>query len=121
LRDGNVCQNFLNQLDVVDISTISNPKLIKSYPMDHPHGLSVADQTLFLCEGNSGLKVFDVEDNNTISQHLLNWVKGIHAFDVIVLPQSEVAMVIGEDGLYQYDVSDRNKLKELSVIPVVGN
>jgi hypothetical protein len=121
LRDGNVCRNFLNQLDVVDISTISNPKLIKSYPMDHPHGLSVADQTLFLCEGNSGLKVFDVEDNNTISQHLLNWVKGIHAFDVIVLPQSEVAMVIGEDGLYQYDVSDRNKLKELSVIPVVGN
>ncbi len=118
LRDGTTCQNFINQLDVLDVSNISNPVLIRSYPMQHPHGLSVVDKTLFLCEGNFGLKVFDVEDSQNISDHLLSHVKDIDAFDVIALPQAAVAMVVGAGGIHQFDVSDRTDLKELSVIPI---
>lgn len=118
LRDGTTCQNFINQLDVIDVSNINNPRLIRTYPMQHPHGLSVVENTLYLCEGRFGLKVFDVENKNTVSGNLLGRIENLHAFDVIVLPQSSLAMVIGEKGLYQYDASDRTKLVELSMIPV---
>lgn len=121
LRDGTTCQNFINQLDVIDVSDIRNPRLIKTHPMEHPHGLSVVDQTLYLCEGSHGLKVFDASDHLSIAQNLLSRVDGIHAYDVIVLPQQQVAMVIGQDGLYQYDVSDSRSLIELSRIPIFKN
>ena len=44
LRSGDRCSGFVNQLDVVDIKDLENPKLVKSYPMDNPHGLGVAWQ-----------------------------------------------------------------------------
>ncbi len=118
LRDGTNCLNFINQLDVVDIRSINNPKLVKTYPMQHPHGLSVIGNTLFLCEGNHGLKVFDVADVRRISERQLDHIKGLNAFDVIVLPPGDLVMVIGQNGLYQYDASDRSKLTEVSRIQV---
>src|SRR5690606_5585000 len=36
LRDGNQCQGFVNQLDVIDVSNLENPRLIRSYPMTNP-------------------------------------------------------------------------------------
>jgi len=38
LRDGNACGSFTNQLDVVDISNIHDPMLVKSYDMNNPYG-----------------------------------------------------------------------------------
>ncbi len=113
LRDGSECQNFINQLDVVDISNIRNPKLIKTYPMEHPHGLSVRDQQLYLCEGTHGLKVFDVTDLQNIDARQLDHVEGLHAFDAISL-SSQHLLVIGKDGLYQYDTGGPYKLKQIS-------
>jgi hypothetical protein len=118
LRDGNACQNFINQLDVLNVSDIRNPTLIRTYPMQNPHGLSVLDETLYLCEGQFGLKVFDVTDKNTISNHRLSWIEKLHAFDVIALPYGNLIMVIGQDGLYQYDATDKSKLVELSRIEI---
>ena len=118
LRDGSLCQNFINQLDVINISDLSNPRLIKSYPMHNPHGLSVVNDVLYICEGTEGLKVFDASDVNKISQNLLDHEKGFKAFDVIVLPHKNIAMVIGEDGLHQFDASDPTNLRKLSVLGI---
>jgi len=120
LRDGNQCQGFVNQLDVIDVSNLYNPSLIKSYPMDNPHGLSIVDETLYLCEGTWGLKIFDVSDNNNIDKNLLDKLTGFFAWDVIVLPPGDHVMVVGTDGLYQFDATDRSDLKQLSVISI-GN
>lgn len=118
LRDGTTCQGFENQMDVVDISDLNNPVLLKTYPMKHPFGLSIRDNILFLCD--DGLKVFDIADWQTIDQHLLTHDFGIDAYDVISLP-NQVLMLIGKTGLYQYDTSDPNNLKRLSVIEVQKN
>lgn len=120
LRDGNECQGFVNQLDVVNVSNLTNPTLIRSYPMDNPHGLSVVDETLYLCEGSFGLKTFDVSNKNQIAQNLLDHVTGFFAYDVIVLPPGDHVMVVGQNGLYQFDASDRSDLKQLSMISI-GN
>ncbi len=118
LRDGNECQNFVNQLDVINISSLTNPRLIKTYPMHNPHGLSVSDGILFICENTQGLKVFDASDVNKIGDRLLDHETGFAAYDVIVLPGKNIAMVIGANGLHQFDTTDPANLRRLSIIPV---
>ena len=114
LRDGNQCQGFTNQLEVIDVTDMRNPQLIAQYPMLNPHGLSVSETNLYLCEGSFGFKVFNKEDVTAIDKNLLTHETGIHGFDVIVLPGEEVAIVVGQEGLVQYDIADRSALKELS-------
>jgi hypothetical protein len=99
LRSGNECQGFTNQLDVVDISNLSEPTLFKSYSMENPHGLGVDGDCLFIKEGDFGLKFFDAKDVGKIEQKAS--FENIHAIDVI--PLDGVPMLIGNDGLYQYN------------------
>jgi hypothetical protein len=117
LRSGATCRNtVLNQLDVVDITDLRSPKLVKTYPMQNPHGLGKDGNTLFVCDGTAGLKVYDAADVLNIDGNKLG-AQAIHSFDVI--PFRNVAIVVGEDGLYQYDYSDPKNLKLLGKIAVV--
>ncbi len=119
LRDGSICQGFTNQLDLIDIQDLHNPRLVKSFPMDNPHGLSIRDKVLYLCEGIYGLKVFDVRQPEELDKHRLDHETGFDAFDVIALPgERGLLLVIGEDGFYQFDASDPADLKLLSTIPI---
>lgn len=118
LRDGNNCQGFVNQLDVIDVSNLDNPNLISTYAMSNPHGLSVVNKTLYLCEGAFGLKTFDVTDPKEVSANLLDHLSGFQAFDVIVLPPGDHVMVVGQNGLFQFDATDKSDLKQLSVISI---
>jgi hypothetical protein len=118
LRSGATCRNTtLNQLDVVDITDLRSPKLVKTYPMQNPHGLGKDGNTLFICDGKAGLKVYDATDVLNIDGNKLG-AQTIHSFDVI--PFRNVAIVVGEDGLYQYDYSDPKNLKLLGKIAVVN-
>jgi hypothetical protein len=119
LRSGNACAGFVNQLDVINIQNLNAPTLVKSYPMQNPHGLGIDDGTLFLCEGEFGLKTFDAQDPLKISENQLQHFKEKHAFDVI--PLGNVLLMIGDDGLYQYDYTNPKDLKLLSVMPIVKN
>lgn len=120
LRDGTTCQGFNNQLDVVDVSTLTRPKLLKSYPMEHPHGLALKDKTLYLCEGEHGLKAFDVTNWETIDENQLTHQKGFATYDAIALP-NDILLVIGQDGFYQFKTTNVKDLKEISRIPVERN
>ncbi len=122
LRDGTACEGFNNQLDLVDITDLMNPVLEKTYPMENPHGLSISDNTLFICEGTHGLKSFDIEDPLKIDENLLDHETGLFAFDAITLAvpgYDNTVLVIGEDGFYQYNFDDPSDLKLISLIPVV--
>jgi hypothetical protein len=117
LRDGNECNGFVNQLDVVDVQNLSNPSLIKSFNMDNPHGLSIFEDKLYLCEGTHGLKIFDIKDNTKIDRNLISHERGFDAFDVVLIPGVSL-LVIGKDGFRQYDYSNSKDLKLLSHIAV---
>ncbi|MFC2123880.1 LVIVD repeat-containing protein [Bacteroidota bacterium] len=117
LRSGTRCEGFTNQLDVIDIRNIYNPKLLKSYPMQHPHGLGIDNEALFICEGEHGWKLFEVKDLYTIDKNLIKHFKGIHSYDVI--PYQDNLMLIGDDGLYQYDYTDLQNVELLSSLPII--
>ena len=105
---------FANQLDVIDVSNPASPVLKKTYDMISPYGLGVDNKKLFICEGTNGLKTFDA--TNSLDVKLLQHFKNMDAYDVI--PLNKTLMMIGKDGLYQYDYSNPNDLKLLSKIGV---
>lgn len=117
LRSGTACNGFVNQMDVIDIREITRPQLIKSYPFTNPHGLGLDQSLLFLCDGNAGLKVFDYTDVHDIANHQKATDASINAYDVI--PWNNVAMVIAEDGLYQYSYNQQGNISRLSRLPIV--
>jgi len=118
LRTGTFCPQDVNRLDVVDVKDLSNPQLLKSYPMFNPHGLGIDDEILFLCDGDEGLKVFNASDPMTITSHQIAQFKNINAYDVI--PLGEILLMIGTDGLYQYDYSNVQDITLLSKIRMKG-
>ena len=106
-----------NQLDVIDVSNPASPILKKVYQMDSPYGLGIDNKKLFICEGKTGLKTFDATNIMDIKQ--LQHFKDMNAYDVI--PLNNTLMLIGKDGLYQYDYSNPSSLKLLSKISVKIN
>lgn len=99
LRGGNFCGATESGLFIVDISNIQNPELKVIYPMDDPYGLGIKDDKLFICDGLSGLKVYDKSNVPDLPQ--LNHFENIVTFDVI--PMEEQLLMIGDGILYQYE------------------
>jgi hypothetical protein len=114
LRTG-LCGVAPNRLDVIDVSNIYSPRLLKTYEMQHPAGLGVDFPSLFICEGEFGLKSFDASSAMDIK--LQQHIKNMNAFDVIPLGGKHLLMV-GKDGLYQYDTTNPKDMKLISKIPV---
>ena len=117
LRDGNECEDFVNQLDVVDVSNLLEPQLIASFPMHNPHGLAVRGDILYLCEGDEGLKVFNVAEVEEIHKNQIGNVPDYDAYDVISV-SSRLLLMIGSDGFYQFDTEEPRKPNLLSSIKV---
>lgn len=114
LRSGTECDNFTNQLDVIDIKDVHHPSLVKTYPMQNPHGLGINGTCLFIAEGDYGLKVFNASDVLKIDENQIAHHEGVHALDVI--PLDDVLFMIGNDGLHQYQYDCKEQLQYLSTI-----
>jgi hypothetical protein len=116
LRSGTTCQGFTNQLEIIDIKNLKSPQLLATYAMTNPHGLGIDDKTLFICDGDDGLKAYDATDINKIDQNQIAHYKDINAMDVI--PFNNILMMIGHDGIFQFDYSNPKDIKLLSKIEV---
>ncbi|MCR9225986.1 MAG: hypothetical protein NXH90_01005 [Flavobacteriaceae bacterium] len=102
LRGGNMCGATESGLYIVDISNIENPELAITYPMEGPYGLGIKDEKIFICDGDSGLKVYDKTDINDLTE--LNHFEDIVTYDVI--PMENHLIMVGDEILYQYEYLD---------------
>ena len=118
-RSGNRCNNLQNLLEVIDISSIANPYLVKSYPMFNPHGLGIDGTLLFICDGKAGLKIYDRTDPMAILANQIAHYPDFDTFDVI--PMNGILMLVGEGGIYQYDYSDPKNIFQISHIAIVDS
>lgn len=108
------CLGNLNELDVLDIQNIQSTRLISTYPLNHPQGLSKDSTTLIICDGDAGLKIFDASSPESIK--LLQTIQIANAYDVIC--DNKIAYVSANDGLYQYDYSIPAQTKLISKISI---
>ena len=99
------CGRRSNVLQVYDISDPSYPVMLKEMasPFKSPLGLGVDGNRLFVCD--QGVKVFDIsrpEDPVWVDDldHIRE-IGQIKTYDLI--PLGGLLLVVGEDGLYQFD------------------
>lgn len=113
----NLCDRVntsINRLEVIDVSTPSNPTLIKTLDMYAPGGLAIDDNKLFICDGEDGLKVFDVnvsENNNSKSVQIISLERKhtLNCYDIIA--HQDNLVVSDEENVSQYDYSTIPMLK----------
>jgi len=117
LRTGSSCGGNQNLLDIVNVKDITKPKDVVSYSMTNPHGLGKDGDLLFICDGTSGLKVYDASNPKLLLANLIYSYPSIVAYDVI--PIGKVLVLIGDNGLFQYDYSNVKNITLLSTISVV--
>ena len=117
LRGGTRCGSNVNRLDVLKLAdNYVNNTLLASYPLHGPYGLGIDGQTLFVCDGDAGLKIYDVSDKFHIDDNQIAQFSNINTYDVI--PFGNYLFMIGDDGFYQYDYSDLQNIRQVSFIPV---
>lgn len=106
LKEGTRCGPADNELNIVDIRNISSPQLLKTYSMKSPSGLSKDGNTLFICDGTDGLKVFNASNVSSIS--LIKQIRGLEPHDVIAWNKN--ALVVAKEGLFQFDYSNLSNI-----------
>ena len=116
LRTGTTCGGTVNLLDVVNIKKINTPSMVATFSMTNPHGLGKKGDLLFICDGSAGLKIYDASEPKTLGNKLVYSYPNIDAFDVI--PIGNLLVMIGDNGLYQYNYSDIKNIILLSKIEV---
>ena len=101
---------WINELRIYDVADLSSPELLSITEMGFPKGLALDGNHLFVCEGNTGLKLFDVSDPEVPE---LMWEDtGFESYDLIL--KDGLMMVVGPDAIRQYDYSDINDIVYLS-------
>jgi hypothetical protein len=101
VRNNGGCGGSVNELDVINVSNLSAPVLLKKYNMQNPYGLGIYNNKLGICDGTSGFKIYNAADYNNLQQTgIINLSK---TFDVIM--NGAIAILLAEDGLYQYNIS----------------
>ena len=103
LNDSSACLGGItNELQIIDISDVSNATEIKFYQMTHPVGLSKDGNILFVCDGKDGLKIYNAGDVKNLQ--LIKQLSDATDYDVVA--QNGIAIVVASNGLYEYDYSD---------------
>ena len=114
LRSGaSFCRNGVNELQVIDLTTLSNPKLARTYPMTGPQGLGVDQNQLFVCDAD-GLKTFDTSQAPALTQ-----TQHYKVSVTDVIPNNGTLLAIGPKGLYQYSYAG-SQLQQLSFLPITA-
>lgn len=106
----NICVGTQNELDIIDITNLSNPSLVKRVNLTKPQGLSKDGNLLFVCDDNAGIRVFDA--SNPANIELKQTLPLQATYDIIC--NNGIAIVSCKDGIHQYNYSNPNNIIKLS-------
>lgn len=107
LSTGSACRrSAVNEMLVVQLNDLKNMEIVATYPMLNPKGLGLMGNKLIVCD--KGLRLYDITNPLAIRE--------LEHYDVAatdVIPVGDLLLVIGDEGLIQYYLSD-NRLELLS-------
>lgn len=116
LRGGTNCFTENNELQIIDIQDPEALFVASRHIMFNPHGLAIVDNHLLVCDGTAGIKVVDVTDRTR--PKVVNTYPIDFAYDVIV--HYPVAIVVGEQTMHQYDISNLPEMVKISELQVAN-
>lgn len=112
IHGGNRCGSQLNQLQVYNITNISNPTLKQTINLTNPMGLGIKGNYLYVCDNGTGLRVYDISDK--YHPIPLNILTGESFVDVI--PTGNLLICMLTNGIAYYDISNPTNILKLSTI-----
>ncbi len=110
--DNSTCGGQDNQLDILDISNIKNPLLLKSYLLSGPYGLAVRGGLVVVCDGTGGLRVLDARDAGNVQEVF-------RATDIVphdVILSGDLMVVSTDAGYVLYDARDLRDLRKYGTL-----
>lgn len=110
IRGGNTCGAIEDQINVIDVSDLTNPVEYSTYFLSSPYGLGVRNQVLYVCN-DTGIHVFDAQNPEGI---VLKNSYNAPIKDVIPLPSHLIG--VGENVIYQYDYTADFGLEVISLL-----
>lgn len=112
VRSGNNCGGDINALYVFQVDDIMQPVLMRAIQLQNPHGLGIHNNTLFVCDGNAGLKIYDItEPYNPLE---IKTVTGEQFYDCI--PDGNILICMIEGGMAIYDITNARSITLLAKI-----
>lgn len=104
----NGCPNLvnLNELRAYDVKDINNPKLVNTQQMENPLGLSIDGDYLFVSEGNSGFKVYEIDHTGSMNYVAAN----LDGSSYDLFAKDGKLLVVSEEEIRQYDYSNINDI-----------
>jgi hypothetical protein len=109
---------LMGELQIIDISNIREPKLLKIYSCNNPLGLSIDMPYLFI-NTKRALLVYDVTD--PLNLKIIKVIRYREYYGHEVMAHNEHLFVITTKGLFQYDYSDIENIKLLSLLQIKQN
>lgn len=106
VRSGGNCGGNINALLVYDIRNVLQPRQLNTVPLASPWGLGMKGNRLYVCNGTSGLNVYDISNPSRPTQ--IKQITDESFFDVIITPDNMlVAMIQGGTALYDLQANDK--------------
>lgn len=97
VRGGSSCGAIEDQVNVIDITDISNPTLLSTYFLGQPYGLGIRNDILYVC-ANGNLNVFDAATSTLVLEN--TYADDVK--DVIALDSHLIAVGLNKIIQYQY-------------------
>jgi hypothetical protein len=111
VRGGSTCGAIEDQVNVIDITDISNPTLISTYLLNQPYGLGIKNGVLYVCCGSEGLKVFDAANSANLT------LQNSYSSNVTdVIPLDSHLITVGNNQITQYSYGANFTLEQISVV-----
>jgi len=102
LRAASVCGGTASALVVYNIKNVSAPALMSTHSLFTPFGLGTKDSALYVCEAQSGLRVYNIR--NAYNPEFRTTINGHTFYDVI--PYGDILICQVSDGFALYDISN---------------
>lgn len=111
VRGGSSCGAIEDQVNVIDVTDISNPTLLSTYLLNQPYGLGIMNDVLYVGCGTEGLKVLDASDSSNLT------LQNTYNENVIdVIPLSSHLITVGNNKIIQYNYGPNFTLQLISEI-----
>ncbi|RQO32152.1 hypothetical protein DBR32_00630 [Taibaiella sp. KBW10] len=103
VRSGSTCGGVVNALMVYEVgNNMEQPILHKTIDLEQPYGLGISHNTLYVCDANKGLKIFDISSPQATNS--IGVKTGYKFYDCI--PYNDVLVCMVEGGMVVYDITN---------------
>ena len=102
----------IKELRTYNVINPEQPFLESSIEMKNPKGLSIDRDRLYVCEGEHGMKIFDLSQKNIPA--LITTVNSCQCYDIII--HNGLILAVGKKEIYQYQYGENQSLIQLKTI-----